>query len=72
MDLGFYVHRERGVPCKWGSVCVCVESLVCAGPYVPIQSLSRGVCYMCVGVPARGRDWRGEVSPLCSGSPIRV
>lgn len=62
MDLGFYVHRERRVPCKRGP-CVCVWSPLCVQvPYVPVQSLSTGVCYMCVGVPVRGRDWRGEVS----------
>ena len=69
---GFLCASGAGVPCKWGSVCVCVESFVCAGPYMPVQFLSTGVCYMCVGVPVRGGDWRGEVSPVCSGSPIRV
>lgn len=40
---------------------MCVESLVCAGPYVPVQSPSTGVCYMCVGVPVR-EGTGGEVS----------
>ena len=62
---GFLCASGAGLPWKWGSVSV--ESLVCAGPCVSVQSLSTGVCYVCVGVPVGAEAWSGEASRCAVG-----